>query len=51
MPTKPNPPTSFRLPLDLKRSLNVEADKSDRTLTSLVVSILRQWVVWKGKKK
>jgi predicted transcriptional regulator len=45
-------PTSIRIPADLKRDLQKEARREDRTLSMLIILVLRQWLAWKrGEKK
>lgn len=56
MPVKLPAPTSLRLPPDLKRDLKrlaplEAADVERRSMTWLILRILRQWVDWKKAKE
>lgn len=41
-------PTSFRLPRKVKEALKAAADRETRTVTQLVVFILKGWLTEKG---
>lgn len=44
-------PTSVRLPLDLKRDLQEEANKRQWFLTYVIIDILKQWQAFNRKQK
>jgi predicted transcriptional regulator len=45
-------PTSIRLPADLKRALDREADIERRTVSWLIVETMAKWVEWRvGQRK
>jgi len=39
-----NPTTSIRLPVDLKAKLQAESEKQGRTLSNLIIFVLKQYV-------
>jgi predicted transcriptional regulator len=44
-------PYSIRIPKDLKRALEQEARREDRTVAWLIVNVMRQWLSWKKEQK
>ena len=49
--SKPEHPTSIRLPRELKRELQEEAKAARHPLSLLIVHILEQWLAWRKKDK
>lgn len=43
-------PTCVRLPADVRRDIQREADANQRTLSWTIVNILRQWLAWRNKQ-
>jgi predicted transcriptional regulator len=44
-------PTSIRLPVDLKRALDREADIERRTVSWLIVETMSKWVEWRRQNR
>ena len=43
--------TSFRLPLDVHEFLRSEAEKQERTMSFVLVGVLRLWINYAKEKK
>lgn len=48
---RPDWPTSIRIPLDLKRDLQAEANERHWPLTFVMLEIMRQWQAFRRKQK
>ena len=44
-------PTSIRLPREVREFLRACAKAEGRTLSAVVIDVLRQWKLWKSKKE
>jgi hypothetical protein len=46
-----DPPTSIRLPREVRNFLRACAKAEGRTLSGMIIKILKQWQVWREKRE